>query len=70
MYKVLGNQYGVVGEVLLKTLGEVLGDFWNENHKLSWLKIYSVMLSVIIPVAVAEEKKIAKKNGSIRIASI
>ena len=60
-YKVMGNQYGLVGEVLIATLGEVLGDYWNDEHVTSWLKIYSVMLSVIIPVAIEEERKLAKR---------
>jgi len=61
-YKVMGNQYGVVGEVLIATLGEVLGEYWNNDHVNSWLKIYSVMLSVIIPVAIQEERLLSAKK--------
>jgi hemoglobin-like flavoprotein len=53
----MGNQYGVVGEVLLASLGDVLGEFWTDKCVLAWVKIYSVMLSVIIPTAIEEEKK-------------
>ena len=55
----MGNQYGVVGEVLIASLGDILGDFWNESCTLAWIKIYSVMLSVIIPTAIKEEQKAA-----------
>lgn len=50
-------QYGIVGEVLLWTFDQVLGPEFDEATKLSWVKIYSVMLSVIIPVAIKEEMK-------------
>jgi hemoglobin-like flavoprotein len=49
-------QYGIVGEVLLWTLTLTLGSEFDEPTKLAWVKIYSVMLKVIIPVAVREEK--------------
>jgi len=60
-YKVLGNQYGVVGETLLATLGELLKEKWTATAQQSWLNIYCVMLSVLIPTAIEEEKKLQSK---------
>jgi len=54
---VVSSQYGVVGETLLWTLAKVLGEAFTDEVKTSWLKIYCVMLSVILPAAVDEEKK-------------
>ena len=53
---VLATQYGIVGEVLLWTFSRILGPQFDEATKMAWLKIYSVMLSVIIPVAIEQEK--------------
>eukprot|EP01035_Chromulina_nebulosa_P018127 gene18127-23781_t len=52
---ILAYQYSIVGEVLLWTLKFCLGDAYTDNTKMSWLKIYSLMLSVILPVAIEEE---------------
>ena len=49
---VVSSQYGVVGETLLWTLAKVLGAAFTDDVKTSWLKIYCVMLSVILPVAI------------------
>ena len=55
---VKSTQYGTVGEVLLYTLEKVLGsDAFDSATKHSWVVIYSLMMSVIIPVALLEEKK-------------
>ena len=54
---VLSNQYAIVGEVLLWTLAKVLGKAgFDAATTRAWIKIYSLMLSVIIPVAIVEER--------------
>ena len=55
---VLAVQYGIVGEVLLWTLTLCLGGQFDSATSLTWVKIYSVMLSVIIPIAIEEEKNL------------
>lgn len=65
-YGVIATQYSVVGEVLLWTLGKVLGENFTPDVQLSWLTVYNSMLKIIIPVAVTEERKAfveAEKNG-------
>jgi len=71
-YNVISTQYGIVGEVLLWTLNHCLGAQFDAATSLSWLKIYSVMLKVIIPVAIAEEARAHKEKekmekGSVRV---
>lgn len=61
-YGVLANQYGMVGEVLLWTLDKILRDVFDAKTQSSWVKIYSFMLQVIIPVAVEAEKKIFEER--------
>jgi hemoglobin-like flavoprotein len=58
---VIAVQYGVVGEVLLWTFSQCLGNQFDAEMNVSWVKIYSVMLKVIIPVAIEEEKKAREK---------
>lgn len=49
-------EYGVVGEVLFYTLHTVLGsEVYNKNAHISWTKIFSRMLKVMVPVAIAYE---------------
>mmetsp|Transcript_18267 Transcript_18267/g.18341 ORF Transcript_18267/g.18341 Transcript_18267/m.18341 type:complete len:220 (-) Transcript_18267:490-1149(-) len=51
-----GMQYGIAGDVLFWTLRKVLGseDFDEETYK-AWIHIFSYMLSIMVPVAVADE---------------
>jgi len=59
-------EYGIVGEVLFYTLKTVLGDTYSEDVHLAWVKVFSRMLKVMVPVAVAYEMKIgAEKNENI-----
>lgn len=64
---VRSHQYGIVGEVLLWSLETCLGpEIFDAATKLAWVKIYSFMLKAIIPVAIAEERKIiarAERSG-------
>jgi len=60
-YGVVAQQYGIVGEVLIWSLGFVLEESFNDQTKTAWLKIYCLMLKFIIPAALEEEKRI-KEN--------
>mmetsp|Transcript_26365 Transcript_26365/g.26612 ORF Transcript_26365/g.26612 Transcript_26365/m.26612 type:complete len:285 (+) Transcript_26365:46-900(+) len=53
---VRGMQYGIAGDVLFWTLKKVLGDedFDDETQE-AWANIFSYILSVMVPVAVADE---------------
>jgi hemoglobin-like flavoprotein len=55
---VMAHQYGVVGECLLWTFDHCLGDEFTEDSKVGWIRIYSFMIDVIIPVALKEERKL------------
>jgi len=47
---------GVVGEVLFYVLKKVIGiDYYNSHLHLAWVKVYSRMLSIIVPTAVSLE---------------
>lgn len=54
---VLATQYGTVGEVLLWTFAQCLQHEFDTETQTAWIKLYSVMLSVIIPAAIGEEAK-------------
>lgn len=56
---VVVKEYFLVGEVLIWTLDKCLGAQLDNASRGVWLKIYSKMLSVIIPVATVEEVKYA-----------
>ena len=53
----MSHQYGLIGEVLLATLGELLKEEWAPKVQESRLNIYCVMISVMIPVTIEEEIK-------------
>ena len=57
---VMANQYGLVGECLLWTFDYCLQEEFTTDAKIAWVRIYSLMLSVIIPAAVEEEKKLTR----------
>ena len=49
-------EYGVIGSVLFWTLEHTLGDtLYDAETKLAWIKTFSRMLSVMVPVAVSHE---------------
>ena len=56
---VVVNEYFLVGEVLIWTLDRSLGVQFDNATKTAWLKIYSIMLTHIVPAAVREEAAIA-----------
>ena len=50
-----GMQYGIMGDVLFWTLKYCLGTQYNSIMHFAWVKIFSYMLRIIVPVAVADE---------------
>ena len=52
---VRGMQYGIIGDVLFWTLKHCLGEAYDEKTSHAWIKIFSYMLKIIVPVAVADE---------------
>ena len=59
---VVVNEYFIVGEVLIWTFDKCLGSQFDDDTRIAWLKIYSIMLFTIVPAAVEEENKITKSN--------
>jgi hemoglobin-like flavoprotein len=59
---VMSYQYGIVGEVLLWTLNKCLGAGYFEEVKVSWVKVYSIILSVMVPEALKVEADIYNKS--------
>jgi len=65
-------EYGVVGEVLFWTLRRCLGPEYDTRTHKAWVKIFSRMLSVIVPCAVqfemssgeAQEKRLSSSKRS------
>jgi len=56
---VVSNEYFLVGEVLLWTFTQCLGPQFDNVTTTAWVRIYSMMLSEIIPVAVCEEDSLS-----------
>ena len=54
---VKATEYGIVGEVMFWTLGKVLGPAYTPEVHDAWVKIFSSMMKVIVPIAVAHELK-------------
>ena len=52
---VKATEYGIVGEVMFWTLGKVLGPAYTPEVHNAWVKIFSSMMKVIVPIAVAHE---------------
>lgn len=46
------EHYGYFGEALFGALSAVLGPLYDEGTGVAWLKLYSYMLGVMIPVAI------------------
>mmetsp|Transcript_21074 Transcript_21074/g.21193 ORF Transcript_21074/g.21193 Transcript_21074/m.21193 type:complete len:269 (+) Transcript_21074:153-959(+) len=60
---VRGMQYGIAGDVLFWTLDKCLGADFDDETRISWACIFSYMLSIMVPVAVADEIKELKEKG-------
>lgn len=50
-------EYGILGEVMFWTLEKCLGTSYTPELHRSWVKIFSQMLKVIIPIAIHHELK-------------
>ena len=54
---VRGVEYGIVGDVLFYSLHFVLGDeAFNEQVQQAWWKVYSAMLTHILPICIRHER--------------
>jgi len=52
-------EYGIAGDCLFWALCKCLGpDIYNESLRVSWIRIYSLMLDVLVPAALIEEGKL------------
>jgi hemoglobin-like flavoprotein len=64
-YGVLAVQYGIIGEVLLWSLQNVLRENFTPQVEYSWFTVYNYILKIMIPAALAEERKAFKEADSI-----
>ena len=49
-------EYGIMGEVLMWTLAQVLGpDTFTAQHAKAWVRVYCRMLRIMVPLAVQYE---------------
>lgn len=54
---VRGVEYGVVGDVLFYTMRKTIGlDAYSKEVELAWVKIYSAMLAIIVPLVIEYER--------------
>ena len=67
---VMAYEYGIVGDVLFWTLEKVLGEDYRLSIRISWIKLYSKMLSEILPVALVEELKVHEAKQREKSASM
>jgi adenylate kinase family enzyme/hemoglobin-like flavoprotein len=57
-YGAVASNYGPVGEVLLFAAEKCAGtEIWSEDVKKAWLTAYSVIVTIMIPVAIKQEKE-------------
>lgn len=50
-------EYGVVGEVMFWSLRKVLGKSYTHGIHTAWVKIFSSMLKIIVPLSIEHELK-------------
>jgi hemoglobin-like flavoprotein len=50
-------EYGVFGETLLHSLKLTLGDLFTPEVQLSWMKVYSEIMRLIVPVVIDFEQR-------------
>ena len=66
---VMAYEYGIVGEVLMWTFQKCFGDEFDELLRLAWLKLYSIMITEILPIALREELLFhSQKKNAVRYA--
>ena len=58
-YGVVRQQYPIVGEILLETLAEVVGDAWNDQLHEVWADAYAAIQQVIFAALDEHERKSA-----------
>ena len=56
-------QYPIVGEIFMTTMGHCLGASYDDSVQLAWTKIFSVILSIVLPAAIKEERLHHKKEA-------
>ena len=61
-YGVRAIDYGIVGDVLFFALEDIIGQEFSAKHKRDWRRVYSKMLTVIVPTAVTLEMAAATKK--------
>ena len=54
------DQYGKMGAALIWAMRIVLGESFLEEHRVAWTRLYSYLLSIIVPVAKEESGASAK----------
>eukprot|EP01035_Chromulina_nebulosa_P020306 gene20306-26357_t len=57
-------QFPIFGEVLMKTFAFCLGEAWTDAAKEGWSKIFSVMLSIIVPTSLKIERDCKTSESS------
>mmetsp|Transcript_22680 Transcript_22680/g.20597 ORF Transcript_22680/g.20597 Transcript_22680/m.20597 type:complete len:261 (+) Transcript_22680:32-814(+) len=50
-------EYAIIGDVMFWSLREVLGSLYDDRTNEAWIKIFSMMLKVIVPIAIDHELK-------------
>ena len=55
-------QYPTVGEIFMLTMKHCLGTSYTDEIDLAWTKIFSVMLTIVIPAALREERALDKER--------
>lgn len=60
-------EYGIIGEVMFWSLRFCLGELYSKDIHMAWVKLFSTMLAVILPVAVGRELNcdVAQKSRSL-----
>ena len=56
-------QYPIVGEIFMTTMEHCLGASYDNSVQLAWTKIFSVILTIVLPAAIREERLHHKKEA-------
>ena len=59
-------QYGLFGNVLFWTLSYCLGADYDDFTSLAWIRVYSNMLKVILPVAIEDDMKVVNDDRKLQ----
>ena len=54
---VRATQFGLMGDILFWTLRTTLGEIFTDEYRLSWVRIYSRMLKIILPTMIGDERR-------------